>query len=241
MKAVILVAGLAKRLLPYTKDIPKCLIQLDDRTIMDYQLSALDQVGVRDIVMVVGYRRDQIMEAARQRFPQMNYAFITNHRYEETNTAYSLWLAAEHFLDQDFVYLNGDVLFPPELLRRLIESGLPNALTVEVKDCGEEEVKVLTNSDGRIVDIGKELDQAEALGEFIGVARFSAAYSRPFYQALNNTVDAGMDMAYFEHALQETVARHELQLVDVSDIPCIEIDYPEDLEAAKEKVRQIIS
>ena len=57
MKAVILVAGVSKRLLPYTKDIPKCLIQLDDRTIMDYQLSALNQVGVRDIVMVVGYRR----------------------------------------------------------------------------------------------------------------------------------------------------------------------------------------
>ena len=57
MKAVILVAGVSKRLLPYTKDIPKCLIQLDDRTIMDYQLSALGQVGVRDIVMVVGYRR----------------------------------------------------------------------------------------------------------------------------------------------------------------------------------------
>lgn len=239
MKAVILVAGVSKRLLPYTKDVPKCLIQLDDRTIMDYQLSALDQVGVRDIVMVVGYRREQIVEAARQRFPRMDFTFIINHRYDATNTAYSLWLAAEHFLDQDFLYLNGDVLFPPELLRRLIESPLPNALAVEVKPCGEEEVKVLTNSAGRIVDIGKELDQSEALGEFIGVARFSAAYSRPFYQALNDTVGAGMDMAYFEHALQETAARHELHLVDVSDVPCIEIDYPEDLDQAREKIKQM--
>ncbi len=94
MKAVILAAGVSRRLLPYTKDTPKCLLNLGDKTIMDYQLSALDQEGVRDIVMVVGYRRDQIMEAARQRFPRMNYTFVTNHRYEETNTAYSLWLAA---------------------------------------------------------------------------------------------------------------------------------------------------
>ncbi|UCH62337.1 MAG: phosphocholine cytidylyltransferase family protein [Fidelibacterota bacterium] len=239
MKAVILNAGVSRRLLPYTKDTPKCLLNLGDMTIMDYQLSALDQVGIRDIVMVVGYRRDQIMEAARQRFPQMSYTFITNHRYEETNTAYSLWLAAEHFLDHDFVYLNGDVLFPPELLHRLVESHLPNALAVEIKTCGQEEVKVLTNGAGRIVDIGKELDQAEALGEFIGVARFSAAYSRPFFTALNSAVDAGMDMAYFEHALHETITRHELQLIDVTDIPCIEIDFPEDLFQAREKVKRM--
>jgi len=67
----------------------------------------------------------------------------------------------------------------------------------------------------------------------IGGTHFSAAYSRPFNQALSKAVDAGLDMAYFEHALQETAARHELHLMDITDLSCIEIDFPEDLQIAR--------
>ncbi len=236
MKAVILVAGISRRLFPSTLVVPKCLLKVGDRTIMEHQLLALKQTGVTDVVMVVGYRREQVMTVARELFPDFNFTFIVNHHFFDTNTAYSLWLAGEHFLKHDFLYLNGDVIFPPALVERIMASGHPNALAVEVKTCGDEEVKVIAEGE-RIVDIGKGIPQEAALGEFIGIARFSAGFATPFFQELDDIVAAGMNSAYFEYALKRLAGRQELHLVDVSDQPCIEIDFPEDLERAEELVR----
>ena len=240
MIAIILVAGASRRLLPYTEEMPKCLLPVGSRAILDHQLLALEWAEIRDIVLVVGYRREQVIAAVQERFPRMNVTYVVNHRFQATNTACSLWLAGDQFLDQEFLYLNGDVLFPRQLLSRLIESDRPNALAVEVKVCGDEEVKVLTDGAGRIVDLGKEVDRKSALGEFIGVARFSAEITGPFYQALGDIVKAGNNSAYFEDALRGLAAYHELHLVDVTDLPCIEIDFPEDLEQAQKLIRDEI-
>ncbi|MEE9465515.1 MAG: phosphocholine cytidylyltransferase family protein [Candidatus Neomarinimicrobiota bacterium] len=233
MKAVILVAGISRRLFPSTLDVPKCLLKVGRATIMEHQLRTLRQVGMTDIVMLVGYRREQIMETVHEQFPDLNITFIVNHHFFDTNTAYSLWLTGEHIRGADFFYLNGDVLFPAALLERVLEAPPGNALAVEVKVCGDEEVKVTTNGN-RIVDIGKGIAPADALGEFIGIARFSGKFSDPFFRELDEIVAAGMNTAYFEYALKRLAPREALQIVDVTDLPCIEIDFPEDLEKARE-------
>lgn len=233
MKAVILVAGVSRRLFPLTEYRPKCLLEVDGKTILDYQLDAVRAAGIREVCLVVGYRREQIREHALQRYPDMEFTFRVNHHFFETNTAYSLWLAGEEFLDRDLVYLNGDVLFEPRLLRRVVEARATAALAVEAKPCGEEEVKVLADADGRIRRIGKELDPAATLGEFIGVARFTAPFTAWFYQALDRLIHEGQRNAYFEAALDRMAAEHALSVVDVTDLPCIEIDFPEDYESAR--------
>ena len=237
MKAVILVAGISRRLFPSTLEVPKCLLKVGGRTIMEHQLLALEQIGITDVVMVVGYRREQVMALAGELYSAFNFTFIVNHHFFDTNTAYSLWLAGEHLKQRDFLYLNGDVIFPPAMLERLIASEHPNALAVEVKACGDEEVKVAVKG-SRIVDIGKGIPAEAALGEFIGIARFSAGFCAPFFRELGDIVAAGMNSAYFEYALKRLAGRQELHLVDVSDQPCIEIDFPEDLERAEELVRR---
>ena len=240
MKAIILVAGVSRRLTAHTRDIPKCLLVVGGRTILDYQLSALEQAGIQDVVLVVGYRREQVMEAAQERCPPSagwRITSVVNHHFFDTNTAHSLWLAGDRFLGQEFLYLNGDVLFPNELIDRIIESTHPTALAVEIKACGDEEVKVLTDGASRIVDIGKEVDKDQALGEFLGIGRLSAEITRPFYHALGDIVEAGLNTAYFEHALRELAPNQELHYVDVTDLPCIEIDFPEDLLQAQALVK----
>ena len=240
MKAIILVAGVSRRLYTHTGDIPKCLVPVGGRTILDYQISALEQAGIQDVVLVVGYRREQVMEAVQERCPQSagwRITYVVNHHFFDTNTAHSLWLAGDRFLGQEFLYLNGDVLFPKELIDRVIDSAHPTALAVEIKACGDEEVKVLTDGASRIIDIGKEVDKDKALGEFLGIGRFSAEITRPFYQALGDIVEAGLKTAYFEYALREMAPNQELHYVDVTDLPCIEIDFPEDLQKAQELIK----
>ncbi|MCA9544617.1 MAG: phosphocholine cytidylyltransferase family protein [Myxococcales bacterium] len=232
MKAVILVAGVSRRLYPLTEHRPKCLMEVGGRTILDHQLAALKAVGVREVCLVLGYRREQIMAHVQQHYPELSFEFRVNHHFFETNTALSLLAAADTFLDRDFIYLNGDVLFEPALLARVVASPHRAALAVEAKPCGDEEVKAVVDGSGRISALAKTLDPATALGEFIGVARFNAPFTAWFYKALEAIKHEGLRNAYFEAALDRMAPDHAMHAVDVTDLPCIEIDFPEDYEAA---------
>ena len=236
MRAVILVAGVSRRLYPLTEYRPKCLMDVGGQTIFDYQMTALLEAGIREVTLVVGYRREQVVHHAKRRYPNVDFSVCVNHHFFETNTAFSLWVAGEEFLDRDFVYLNGDVLFEPRLLARVLESPHSAALAVEAKPCGDEEVKVICDRDGRIRQISKQLDPRASLGEFIGVARFDAPFTAYFFQALERLKHAGERNAYFEAALDMMADDHPFFAVDVTDFPCIEIDFPEDYETAKRSV-----
>ncbi len=237
MKAVILVAGVSRRLAPLTLDLPKCLVTVGGRTILSRQLDALQGLDIEEVVLITGYRREQIREALQSGYPDLNIRFIVNQHFFDTNTAYSLGLANEAMAGHDVLYFNGDVLFPTELLQRLVSSERANPLAVEVKLCGEEEVKVAVGADDRITDIGKQLDPAASLGEFIGVARFDAALTPHLAAALDRVIADGERNAYFERALEHLAADHPLHALDVTDLPCIEIDFPEDLARAEELVK----
>lgn len=230
MKAIILNAGKGGRLGALTDDRPKCLVQAGGRPILDFQLDALRQSGVHELVMVVGYRADMIVEHLK-RYPEFSVTWIDNPDYTATNTAYSLWLARQE-MTGDFLYLNGDVLFHPELIRRLAAAPAANPLAVERKPCGDEEVKVLL-SGTRISAIGKEIQPAAAYGEFIGVARFDGALGPLFSATLTEVIERDQLLKnYFETAVDRMLAKARFTALDISDLPCIEIDFPEDLARA---------
>ncbi|HUT77977.1 MAG TPA: phosphocholine cytidylyltransferase family protein [Polyangia bacterium] len=235
LKAVVLVAGVSRRLFPLTERSPKCLMDLGGRTIFDFQMEALRTAGVRDVCLVLGYRREQIIEHALRNHADLCFEFVINHHFFETNTAHSLWLAQENLRGRDFLYFNGDVLFEPRLLERVISGPRPASLAVEAKPCGEEEVKVIV-ADGRIRRIGKLLPPAECLGEFIGIARFGAPMTGAFFDALGELAAEGRRMDYFEEALDRIAPTAELGVADVTGLPVIEIDFPADLEAARGEI-----
>lgn len=230
MKAIILNAGKGGRLGMLTDERPKCLVELGGRPILDFQLDALRSGGVRNLVMVVGYR-DEMIRAYLQRYPEFSVTYIENKDFSETNTAYSLWLA-RHEMTEDFLYLNGDVLFHPELIRRLMAAPARNPLAIERKCCGEEEVKVLLKG-VEITAIGKEIIPAQAYGEFIGVAKFSRDIGELFGSTLEQVVVQDRLLKnYFETAVNRMLGQAFFTALDISDLPCIEIDFPEDLERA---------
>ncbi|MBN4081374.1 phosphocholine cytidylyltransferase family protein [Caldithrix abyssi] len=236
MKAVILAAGVSRRLYPVTYEIPKCLIEVGGKPILDRQLEALISSGLKDIIIVVGYYRESIMTHVQTHFPDINFEFVVNHHYFETNTAYSLRLCKDHIKGRAFVLMNADVLYPREVLQRVTNSSHDTALAVEIKPCGREEVKVIEGGDNRLVAIGKELIEDNALGEFIGVAKFSTEFSRAFGDSLDRLITAGGTADYFEAAIHPLMPKYPVHFEDVSDLPCIEIDFIEDLEKARELV-----
>ena len=132
MKAIILAAGVARRLYPLTCTIPKCLLEVGSKTILDRQLGALKSSGITDIIMVVGYYRESIIGHVRDNFPDINCEFVINHHYFETNTAYSLHLCSDLIKNQPFLLMNDDVLYPQELLNRVIEQAIRGSAPAQI-------------------------------------------------------------------------------------------------------------
>jgi choline kinase len=128
--------------------------------------------------------------------------------------------------------MNADVLYPEELLERLFASPHNDVMAVDVKECGREEVKVIAGSEDKLVAIGKELIQENSLGEFIGVALFSPEFGERLASSLEHLIDSGGKADYFEAAIHPLLSEMDVYYVDISDLPCTEIDFVEDLEEA---------
>ena len=234
MRAIILAAGVARRLYPLTFDKPKCLLEVAGQPILDYQVKALKRVGISKATIVVGYYKGMIINHLKTSFDEFEFNFVNNPHFFETNTSYSLHLCEDVLREGECLLMNGDVLYPVELLQRVLDDEKDNVLAVEAKQCGKEEVKVIEGAEERIVAIGKELIQENSLGEFIGVAKLSEVFNIQFTDSLSQLIEAGGKADYFEAAIHPLLAKIQLHYVDVSDLPCIEIDFLEDLDKAAE-------
>ena len=233
MRALILAAGVSRRLYPHTYATPKCLLEVGGKAIIHYQLEALKELGVKDITMIVGYYREMLIANIEKNFPDLRFNFVVNHHYFETNTAYSVYAGRESF-NGEYLLMNADVVYPKELLSKLFNSHYENALAVDVKSCGREEVKVIDGGENKITAIGKELIEDQCLGEFIGVAKFSSVFVEQFIRALGSLIEAGGKNDYFEAGIEQLLEKLQVHYVDVSEYPCLEIDFIEDLESARE-------
>jgi len=230
-KAIILNAGQGKRLRPLTKSKPKCLLRLNGITILEHQLHILAEFDVREVVIVVGYRSNQILQKIKSLNLDLTVKFIQNPIFDKTNTIYSLWLAKDE-IKTDFVYLNGDVIFHKYVLKRLINSSYDTCLAVDMKKVGQEEVKVKLFSN-KVKAIGKNIDPTKAQGEFVGIAKFSRKFNAIFKEKLDEVVKEGRINTFFEEALNRTLKHYSVYAIDISDLPCIEIDSREDYDMAR--------
>jgi len=230
MKAIILAAGSSKRLGKLTEHTPKCLLSLGDKTILQHQTENLRASGVNDIVLVTGFCEEMIKQACGS-----DCRYITNPLFATTNSIYSLWLARKEALE-GFVVLNSDVVFHPQLLARLLCSPYPDALTISYHgSLGEEEMKVKMQGE-RVCDISKEMSPEEAQGENVGIVKFSPQGAKVLFDTIEELVGQGIVNAWLPLAFQKICSRYNLFAVSTDGLPWIEIDFPEDLEKARNDI-----
>lgn len=233
MKALILAAGVSRRLYPITEKLPKCLLDIEGQTILYRQLNSLKDHNITDITIVLGYYREMIADYIEEYFSDLNIQYVINQHFFETNTAHSVYLCNDVLREDDHILLNGDVLFTNELLEQVIQDDQETVLAVDVKDCGSEEVKVVEGKDQRIVAIGKKLVPENCLGEFIGVAKLSKEFNTAFADSLEKLIAAGGKEDYFEAAMDLILNEQPVFYTDVSQFSCLEVDFSEDLEQAR--------
>jgi choline kinase len=238
MIGMVLAAGAGKRLQPLTDDFPKTLLPVDgDRAILELTLANLREVGIDEVVLVVGFAADRV----RTRVPELErrYALrlelVFNPKAEEWNNAYSLWYARDAFAD-GVLLVNGDTVHPPVVEQRLLAARGPEiVLAVDrEKDLGEENMKVVLSREGLVRRISKELDPAAADGEYIGLTLIEPEAARPLADALEATWRRDPQL-YYEDGFQEFVDRGgRAGAAAIGTVDWVEVDDHADLARARE-------
>ncbi|MEK7118870.1 MAG: phosphocholine cytidylyltransferase family protein, partial [Patescibacteria group bacterium] len=199
--AVILAAGRGTRLRQLTEKTPKCLIRVGGLPILHRQLAALEKNGITEAIVVVGFLAETVRQYVNAHFPHMKSVFVVNDRFASTNTLYSLALAAQHIpADSEVFLLNGDVVFDREIIRYLLDADPTKSYIAANRErCGEEEIKISLAEDGTIALLSKKVNPAEALGEGVGINKFSPSFWTALADNLRK-LHNDFSCEYFEHA-----------------------------------------
>jgi len=230
----MLAAGMSKRLRPLTDDLPKCLLDIHGKTILDRALENLIACGFSDFVIVTGYKAEMIREHVTVHYENLNVSWFHSDRYFETNNAYSL-LLTEEALTGSFLLLDSDVLFSSDMIKRLLSSSSYPCIALDRHPCSDEEIKVVTDKHDHVVDIGKHIDPAHAAGESIGFEIFSGSARKELFAVLKRRIrDEKRENEFYEASFKEMIsAGTEFTAIDTSEFPAMEIDSLSDLERAK--------
>jgi choline kinase len=236
VNAVILAAGVARRLAPITDRTNKALLPVGGRPLITRMLGALAESGIREAVIVIGHCGDQVRAIAGNRLGRMAIRYVENPEYTK-GSGLSLYAARAH-LAEPAVVMDADVLFPREFLRRLLAVPAPSALLLDrgFADTGEE-VKLYTRGD-RVIALGKKVvpEAWEAVGEGVGFFKCGAAAGPEFVRAMEHVIATGDGLNEYEDALNILVQRAHVGWVDVTGLPWTEIDFAEDLRRAEDEV-----
>lgn len=233
MRAIILSAGQGKRLLPLTEDTPKCLLSVqDDTSLLEFQLRCLATSGIEHASVIIGFGADRIEQRlAERRIDGIEVRTIYNPFYHLSDNLATAWLARAEMTD-DFLLLNGDTLFEPEVLRRLLGSpAAPLTLTINVKDRYDDDDMKVSLADGeRLAAVGKKLPPDTVDGESIGLMLFRSAGATAFRRALERAIREPEALKlWYLSVINELADSLRIQTANITGLWWGEIDSPEDL------------
>ena len=235
MIGVILAAGLAKRLRPLTDTKPKCLLKVGERTLLERTVDAMHQAGITEFLVVTGYRGEMIREFLTTHYPQVTIQYLDNVDYEHNNNIYSLWMACQKVRGCDFLLMDSDILCDPVAVVRIAQEQTA-ALAVNRHELGEEEMKVVVDSDNRITEISKTCRPEDAMGESVGIEKITADYSEALARELDQMIlQEGLIDIFYERAFERLIPQgHTFKVVDTTHYFSYELDTPEDFQRAQE-------
>lgn len=246
MLGMVLAAGAGRRLRPYTDTLPKALVPVDgETTIMDISLRNLAEVGLREVVIIVGYAAQAVHErkAAFEDRYGVKLTLVHNDKAEEWNNAYSLWCARDYFA-QGALLVNGDTVHPVSVEKTLLSAPETSDILLavdDVKNLADEEMKVTLRPShpteprhgGSLSRITKLMDPAEAYGEYIGATLIRPAAAERLADALKATFERDPQL-YYEDGYQELVERGEkIHVAPIGEVDWVEVDNHDDLAKAR--------
>ncbi|MGH8610402.1 MAG: NTP transferase domain-containing protein [Gammaproteobacteria bacterium] len=246
MKAVILAAGVGRRLGDDFARKPKCLLAFNGRSLLERHVRLLTDLGTEEIVIGIGYQAQQIHQALKEAHAEDRVRTVYN-PYFERGSIVTLWAMRRELASCDALLLmDADVLYDRRLLERLINSPHQNVFLLDRHfEPGEEPMKLCVRG-GQLVEFRKQLARDlryDFIGESVGFFRFSGPVAARLAERSACYFDAGEHDAHYEEAIRDLLLADPKQFgyEDISGLPWIEIDFREDIERAKDQITNRLS
>lgn len=232
MIGVILAAGKGSRLGAQTSTMPKSLLPLNGSgTILDYNIRMLDRIGIKKILIVVGFNAEKIQEHVSL----LNHVqTVVNPFWNVCNVLGSLYMALPH-ITEEFLFLHADTLVDIDVWEKLRDHRGDVVFPYQSKQCGDEEMKVRLSSDGHLLEVSKTMPHDSADGEFLGIAKFSKL-TIPLLTTVSSKLFSTGRLDYYMEAAVQHFIEHQLcdvQAFDIGKSKFIEIDFEEDYRQAQ--------
>ncbi|MDO5127017.1 MAG: aminotransferase class I/II-fold pyridoxal phosphate-dependent enzyme [Eubacteriales bacterium] len=240
MQAIILAAGMGKRLKALTNDSTKCMVKVNGVTMAERTLKSLDKLNLNKIVIVVGYKGDKLIEYVNSLGLKTKLEFVDNTVYDKTNNIYSLYLAKDYLLEDDTLLLESDIVFEDAVLRRLVDNPYPSlALVAPFESWMDGTVVTLDEENNLQSFLGKKDFDFKRTAEYYKTVNlykfgkdFSVSHYVPFLEAYCKALG---NNEYYEQVLKVItyLDKPEIKAECLGDEKWYEIDDEQDLEIAE--------
>ena len=240
MQAIILAAGMGKRLGELTKNNTKCMVEVNGVKLIDRVLTYLSHFNLNRIVIVVGYQAQNLVQYVETQYGNLNIEFVENPIYDKTNNIYSLALAKDKFKEDDTLLLESDLIFEESMLRKLVDNPQPDLALVAKYEKWMDGTMVTIDDDCNILNfIGKKAFKQEDVDKYyktVNIYKFSKSYINNQYLPL---LEAYCQMKgnneYYEEVLRvlTMIDKSSLKALPIGDEKWYEIDDIQDLDIAE--------
>lgn len=235
MKVIMLAAGVGKRMSAVTDKIPKCLIKVGEKTLLERHLETISLLGIKDIVFVVGHFKEKIKETVEKSNNGFNIKYIENEQYTK-GSILSLWYARDE-LNDDVLIMDADVLYHDKLLKMLAESENRNCFLLDKSSEYAGEEMMLFVKGTNVIGISKVHSyDCDFKGEGVGFFKLSSDDCDKLKNILEEYEQAGKVNVEYEDTLHELLSQCTVGFESVEDLPWIEIDFEEDIERARREI-----
>ena len=240
MQAIILAAGMGKRLGEFTRNNTKCMVEVNGTKLIDRLLGQLNKLNLNRIVIVIGYEGAKLKAYLSAKYADIKIEYVNNPIYDKTNNIYSLALAKEQLQDDDTLLIESDLIFDDGMFELLLDNPDPNLALVAKYETWMDGTMVKIDNDHNIVNFVPKAAfsyaDVDKYYKTVNIYKFSKEFSKykyvPFLDAYTKAVG---NNEYYENVLRiiSFLNSHDLKALPISDEKWYEIDDKQDLDIAE--------
>lgn len=239
MQAIILAAGMGKRLGEYTHDNTKCMLEVNGVRLIDRALAALKEVEVTKVVLVVGYKGQNVKDYVGNEYQGIPIEFVENPIFDKTNNIYSLYLAKDYMTAEDTLLLESDIIFSPSVIKKLVDDKRPNIALVDKYESWMDGTVVTLDNNQKITRFidksGFDFSDINNYYKTVNIYKFSKEFSAKYYVPFLTAYSTALgDNEYYEQVLRVILHLRNAPLfaLPLSGDLWYEIDDMQDLDIA---------
>lgn len=240
MQAIILAAGMGKRLGEYTHDNTKCMLEVNGVKLIDRALACLHEIAVSRVVLVVGYKGQNVKDYVGNEYQGTPIVYVDNPIYDKTNNIYSLYLAKDYLLEEDTILLESDLIYEPSVVKKLIEDDFPNIALVDKYESWMDGTVVTLDGENRITRFidknGFCYDDIKNYYKTVNIYKFSREFLTKYYVPFLAAYSTALgNNEYYEQVLRVILHLHDapLKALPLTGEAWYEIDDVQDLDIAE--------